>query len=143
MPDHELPETQGSPHPIERIFAAYRKRPLYLKILIAMVLGVGVGLVVSPVWATRMNQPAAIILKLLGAIAPPLILVAVVRALITANIRGRLAGKLIFLLILNTTVAILIGLLVANVIQPGRHGNLPPGKIDVPDDRRSYRPIPG
>ena len=68
MPDHELPETQAyAAHPINHIFAAYRKRPLYLKILIAMVLGVGVGFVVSPVWATRMNQPAAIILRLLGA----------------------------------------------------------------------------
>src|SRR5439155_18670224 len=52
-------------------------------------------------------------------IAPPLILVAVIRALMTANVRGRLAGKLFFLLILNTLVAILIGLLVANLLRPG------------------------
>jgi DAACS family dicarboxylate/amino acid:cation (Na+ or H+) symporter len=111
--------------------AVYRKAPLYLKILIAMLLAIPVGLFVNPVWATRLNQPAVIILRLLGAIAPPLILVAVVRALITANVRGRLAGKLFFLLILNTTVAILIGLFVANVVRPGKHASLPPGQLQV------------
>jgi Na+/H+-dicarboxylate symporter len=60
-----------------------------------------------------------------------LILFAVIRALITANVRGRLAGKLFFLLVLNTVVAILIGLAVANVLRPGRHGLLPPGEIHV------------
>ena len=72
-----------------------------------------------------LNEPANIILRLLGAIAPPLILLAVVRALISTEIRGRLAGKLFFLLALNTVVAILIGLLVANVIRPGAHVHLP------------------
>jgi Na+/H+-dicarboxylate symporter len=112
-------------------FAAYRRIPLYLKILVGMVLGVLVGLFVNETWAMRLNQPAVIILRLLGAIAPPLILVAVIRALITANVRGNLAGKLFFLLILNTVVAILIGLAVANVIRPGAHGSLPRGDLHV------------
>src|SRR5262245_32118510 len=102
--------------------AAYRRIPLYLKILVGMLLGVVVGLLVNETWAKHLNQPAAIILRLLGAIAPPLILVAVIRALMTANVRGKLAGKLFFLLILNTLVAILIGLFVANVVRPGAHG---------------------
>jgi DAACS family dicarboxylate/amino acid:cation (Na+ or H+) symporter len=68
------------------------------------------------------------ILRLLGAIAPPLILVAVSRALLGANVRGRLAGRLFFLLALNTMVAIFVGLLVANIVQPGRHASLPPGE---------------
>src|SRR5262249_40536583 len=37
----------------------------------------------------------------------------------TTQIAGRTAGRLAFLLLLNTTVAILIGLLVANVLRPG------------------------
>jgi len=68
------------------------------------------------------------ILRVLGAIAPPLILAAVMRALIGAKVRGRLAGKMFFLLALNTVVAILIGLTVANAIQPGRHASLPAGE---------------
>jgi DAACS family dicarboxylate/amino acid:cation (Na+ or H+) symporter len=98
--------------------------PLYIQIAIALALGVIGGLLVSPDIARKLNVPALIILRLLGAIAPPLILVAVARALITANVHGRLAGRMFFLLVLNTIVAILIGLLVANVIRPGKHAHL-------------------
>jgi Na+/H+-dicarboxylate symporter len=102
--------------------------PLYVRILIALALGVAVGLVLSPAWATQLDIPARMILRLLGAIAPPLILVAVSRALIGANVGGKLAGKMFFLLGLNTIVAIMIGLTVANVIQPGSQASLPPGE---------------
>src|SRR4051812_42642727 len=101
----------------------FPKFPLYVQIAIALALGVFAGLLISPDTAHKFNVPAVIILRLLGAIAPPLILVAVTRAIITANVRGRLAGKMFFLLVLNTVVAILIGLLVANVLRPGGHGS--------------------
>src|SRR5262245_25123094 len=102
--------------------------PLYLRIAVALVFGVIAGLVVPETWAPHFDVPARIILRLLGAIAPPLILVAVSRALIGANVRGKLAGKMFFLLALNTLVAILVGLLVANIVQPGQHASLPPGE---------------
>jgi DAACS family dicarboxylate/amino acid:cation (Na+ or H+) symporter len=44
----------------------------------------------------------------------------------TADVRGRVAGRLGGLLLLNTTVAILVGLGVANALEPGRGANLPP-----------------
>jgi DAACS family dicarboxylate/amino acid:cation (Na+ or H+) symporter len=105
--------------------------PLYLKIACALVLGVIVGLLLPAAWATSFDIPARIILRLLGAIAPPLILVAVSRALIGANVQGRLAGKMFLLLGINTLVAIFVGLFVANAIRPGRHASLPPG--DAPN----------
>lgn len=131
MGEAQVLDYKSPPQPPSGVIATYRRTPLYLKILIAMLLGLAVGLVVNKDWATHLNQPAVIILRLLGAIAPPLILFAVIRALIMANVRGRLAGKLFFLLVLNTVVAILIGLIVANVLRPGRHGSLPPGEIHV------------
>jgi len=105
----------------------HRPIPLYLKIIAALILGVGAGLLLPVAWSEALDIPAKLILRLLGAIAPPLILLAVMRALIVANARGKLAGKMCFLLALNTLVAILIGLTVANLIQPGRHASLPPG----------------
>ena len=102
--------------------------PLYLRIAIALVLGVIAGLVVPETWAPHFDVPARIILRLLGAIAPPLILVAVAQALLGANVRGKLAGKMFFLLALNTLVAIFVGLVVANVVRPGQHALLPPGE---------------
>jgi Na+/H+-dicarboxylate symporter len=101
--------------------------PLYAKIIVALIAGVVAGLLLPTPWSEALDIPAKIILRLLGAIAPPLILLAVMRALIGATVGGKLAGKLCFLLALNTVVAILIGLVVANVIGPGRHASLPPG----------------
>ncbi|MEA2734720.1 MAG: hypothetical protein QOE14_1171 [Humisphaera sp.] len=121
------PPAAGNPaSPPPRRRSWYARTPLYLKILVGLILGVIVGMIVSPGQAKKLNVPALLILRLLGAIAPPLILVAVMRALVGANVGGRLAGKMFGLLVLNTLVAIFIGLLVANVIRPGRHASLPP-----------------
>jgi Na+/H+-dicarboxylate symporter len=111
----------------------YTRTPLYLRILVGLILGVLLGVLIREFaaqpakWAAQLNYPANMILRLLGAIAPPLILVAVMRALLGANVRGRLAGRMFFLLVLNTLVAIFIGLLVANVLRPGKHASLPAG----------------
>jgi DAACS family dicarboxylate/amino acid:cation (Na+ or H+) symporter len=105
--------------------------PLYVRIAIALVLGVAAALTLPAAWTAALDIPARIVLRLLGVIAPPLILVAVSRALIGANVRGKLAGRMVFLLVLNTLVAIFVGLLVANVIRPGQHASLPPG--DAPN----------
>jgi Na+/H+-dicarboxylate symporter len=48
--------------------------------------------------------------------------VAVMDSILSANVKGRGVAKMAFLLVLNTLVAILIGLTVANLLQPGRHG---------------------
>jgi len=105
--------------------------PLYVKIIVALVAGVMAGLLLPTPWNEALDTPAKLILRLLGAIAPPLILLAVMRALISANVKGKLAGKLCLVLALNTLVAILIGLGVANLIGPGRHASLPPGDAPV------------
>ena len=105
--------------------------PLYVRIAIALAFGVVAGLLLPASWAPHFDVPARIILRLLGAIAPPLILIAVSRALLGANVRGKLAGKMFFLLFLNTVVAIFVGLVVANVVRPGRHASLPPGDAPV------------
>jgi Na+/H+-dicarboxylate symporter len=99
--------------------------PLYVRILIGLVLGVVVGAAVGPS-AKPLELPAQLILRVLGALAPPLILVAIVHAILTADIRGAIALRLGKLLVLNTLVAIAVGLLVANLLKPGRHAQLPP-----------------
>ncbi len=98
--------------------------PLYVRILIGMVLGVLAGLVFGP--ATKpLDWIAQMVLRVLGALAPALILVAVVQAIMSAEIRGRLALRMGGLLLVNTTVAITVGLVVANVLRPGSGANLP------------------
>jgi DAACS family dicarboxylate/amino acid:cation (Na+ or H+) symporter len=124
-PDPHADEPRG-------VLAWWTGIPLYLRILIGLVLGVVFGLALGPD-AKPLEWPARIILRLLGALAPPLILVAVVHAILTAEIRGRIAVRMMGLLLINTLVAIVVGLTVANAIKPGAgtqlthpEGTLPP-----------------
>ena len=128
------------------VVARWNNMPLYWRILIALIIGLVLGLILGPLaaMATLPEQEflklnalvklavalstyalqalaglSKIILQLLGALAPPLILIAVTHVLMTTEISGRTARRLAGLLLLNTTVAILIGLGVANVMKPG------------------------
>ena len=83
-----------------------------------MVLGLITGLVLGQ-RALILELPSKVILQLLGALAPPLILIAVTHVLMTTQISGKTAARLAGLLLINTIVAILIGLTVANVMKPG------------------------
>jgi len=116
--EHAADSPQGW---FSRGLAAYRSVPLYLRILIAMVIGIAVGLLFQE-RAAPLGWGSKLILRFLGALAPALIFVAVIDAILNANVGGRHAGRLMWLLALNTLVAILIGLTVANVIRPGTHG---------------------
>jgi DAACS family dicarboxylate/amino acid:cation (Na+ or H+) symporter len=93
--------------------------------LVGFVLGVAVGVWLGP-RAASFDSPAKLVLRVLGALAPAIILLAVVNALMTADVRGRLAGKMASLLVLNTLVAILVGLGVANLVRPGSHAHSEP-----------------
>src|SRR3954469_9553078 len=110
----------GSKQKPDGLLGLYRSIPLYLRILVAMAIGVGLGLALGEHTAD-LKWVSRIVLRILGALAPALILVAVMDAILNANVKGRSAGRMAFLLILNTTVAIFIGLTVANLIQPGKH----------------------
>jgi Na+/H+-dicarboxylate symporter len=107
------------------VLGAWSRLPLYLRILIGLVLGVAAGVLLGP-QARSLDVPARLVLRVLGALAPAIILLAVIHALMTANLHGRIAARLGGLLLLNTVIAILVGLGVANLLEPGRHASLPP-----------------
>ncbi|MGD9659224.1 MAG: dicarboxylate/amino acid:cation symporter [Methylocystis sp.] len=96
----------------------WRATPLYLRIIGAVALGIAVGVTLGE-QAAALETPAKLVLRILGALAPPLILLAIMQALMRAHLGGRQALRLVTLLATNTLVAIGIGLLVANVLQPG------------------------
>jgi DAACS family dicarboxylate/amino acid:cation (Na+ or H+) symporter len=104
--------------PQTSLLSRWHHTPLYIRILGALVLGVVTGLVAGPK-AAIFSIPSKIVLQLLGTLAPPLILTAVIQALMKAHLEKGTGGRLLRLLLLNTMVAISIGLLVANVLQPG------------------------
>ncbi len=109
------------------LFSRYNSMPLYWRILIALAAGLLTGIMLGK-RALIFELPSKLILQLLGALAPPLILIAVTHVLMTTVISGKTARRLAGLLLLNTTVAILIGLGVANVMRPGSWAKIEPPK---------------
>lgn len=105
-------------------FSRWHQTPLYLRIVGGMALGAAAGVLLGA-HAAPLAIPSRLVLRVLGALAPALILLAIVQALMTAHFERGTAGRLFRLLLLNTVVAICVGLLVANVIRPGRWA--PPG----------------
>jgi len=107
----EQPDRRG-------LWTWWQRTPLYLRIVTGMALGVTVGLALGP-RAETLAIPSRLLLRLLGGLAPGLILFAIVKALYEAHFEPGTAGRLMRLLATNTLVAICIGLLVANVLRPG------------------------
>ncbi|ARV62030.1 dicarboxylate/amino acid:cation symporter [Nostocales cyanobacterium HT-58-2] len=118
------PETKSRPW--------WKQIPLTLRIVIALILAIALGIALgagnpSPANKTLIETlaiPAELVLKALRALATPLILMAVLHTFMTATIPGRAGRRLVVLLFTNTTVAIVIGLFVANVLRPGTWGRL-------------------
>jgi Na+/H+-dicarboxylate symporter len=125
MSEHASAVEHGSNEPQRGVIARWHHTPLYLRILGALALGVLAGVLLGR-HAADLAIPSRLILRLLGALAPPLILIAIIHALMTAQIPGRVAFRLAGLLVLNTLVAICIGLFVANVVRPGQWVHLSP-----------------
>ena len=122
------------------LIARWRHWPLYGRILGALVIGIVLGLLLGK-RAIVFELPAKIILQLLGALAPPLILIAVTHVLMTTEIKGKTALRLGSLLILNTVVAICIGLFVANLVQPGRWSPLKPPEPKAKTESHGLSPV--
>jgi len=106
-----------------KVVSLYTKSPLYVRILIGLVLGALVGWAMGD-GAKSLKPLSDIVLQFLRLLATPLIFIALAHSLLKADVRGKLAGRLMWLLMSNTVVAILIGLFVANVLRPGAHVTL-------------------
>ncbi|MHC9064603.1 dicarboxylate/amino acid:cation symporter [Nitrospira sp. CMX1] len=123
--DNQTSENQMATPPSEGPICGWETIPLYGRIVIALVLGVIAGLMLGT-QASVLAIPGKLVLRLLGALAPALILAAIIHTFMTTQLGGPLAVRLPRLLLLNTLVAITIGLTVVNVIQPGQGAGLTP-----------------
>ena len=97
--------------------------PLYVWVLVAVALAVPVGLYWQGA-AVRLNILPSMIIRALSALAAPLVVLAILHAIVTNDIRGRQGFLMMIYYLVNTLVAMGIGLTLANLIQPGRGADL-------------------
>ncbi len=86
-------------------------------------LGMLLGLVAGPLLGSQalvLGALGKIVVQLIKAAATPLLFFAIVQAILTTEIRGRAALRLLFFATLNACIALAIGLALSNVFTPGR-----------------------
>src|SRR5436305_15338210 len=92
--------------------------PLYVWVLIAVALAVPVGLYFQES-AARLNLLPTLIIRALSALAAPLVVLAILHAIVSNDIRGRQGFRMMIYYLINTLVAMGIGLTLTNLIRPG------------------------
>jgi|SRR5579864_3751970 len=112
--------------------------PLYVWVITAVAVAIPVGLI----WgegATRLEILPALIIRALTALAAPLVVMAILTAIVTNDIRGSQGARMMLYYLINTLVAMIIGLSLSNLIKPGAGAELadvvnvpaPPPKKDL------------
>ena len=106
---------------------------LYVQVIVAIVLGVIVGHV-WPATGEALKPLGDGFIKLVKMVIAPVIFLTVVTGI--AGMRelgavGRVAGKAFAYFITVSTLALIVGLIVANVVQPGSGMNVDPATLDA------------
>jgi DAACS family dicarboxylate/amino acid:cation (Na+ or H+) symporter len=108
--------------------------PLYVRVLIGVAAGIGLGLVFQQrpylfgLTNSDLNDLGLLVIRMLKALAVPLVLFAILDAFTRTQIAARKGGRLILICLVNVSVAMLIGLTIMNVLRPGE---LWRGRADV------------
>jgi DAACS family dicarboxylate/amino acid:cation (Na+ or H+) symporter len=95
-----------------------KRFPLHLQIIVA----IAVGLVVGPLLgkgAGGLGEIGTVVISLIKAAATPLLFFSIVNAILTTELRGRSALRLLFWAFLNASIALSLGLLISNLLKPG------------------------
>ncbi len=111
--------------------------PLYVWVIAAVVAAIPVGVL----WgdgAVGLEFLPKLILRALTALAAPLVVLAILSAIVTNDIRGRQGGLMMAFYLINTLVAMVIGLSLTNLIRPGVGAALyEPGTTSMPPAKKS------
>jgi Na+/H+-dicarboxylate symporter len=114
----------------------WQRLPLYLRTLTGMALGALLG-VFWPDAAEVFKGPSKAMMGLVQMLAAPVAFFAITHALAGAKIQKGKTPRLIILLATNTCVAILIGMTVANTLQPGSRRALSTEQVQQVDQEKS------
>jgi len=101
--------------------------PLYVRVLGGVIAGIVLGLlfgshpIVFGVHASDLGRLGMLVVKLLKALAVPLVFFAILDAFVKTDISWKKGVRLIGICLFNASVALVIGLSIMNAFQPGRH----------------------
>lgn len=133
------------------MFARLRRVPFAAQVLLALVVGVALGLVArdlgpvadgTPNWLTSTLQTiGSTFVTLLKALVPPLIVTAVIVSI--ANLRqvsnaARLAGQTLLWFAITALIAVSIGIGLGLLTQPGRNSSVDAAAQTVPESTGSW-----
>ncbi|WP_165073427.1 dicarboxylate/amino acid:cation symporter [Paludisphaera rhizosphaerae] len=125
----ELDPTIGAPPVEDEPESSLGGLPLYVWVIIAVLIAIPLG------WfwgegAKSLEIIPNLIMRALTALAAPLVVLAILHAIVANDIRGRQGAMMMFLYLINTLVAMMIGLGLSNLIQPGAGAELKePGEV--------------
>lgn len=105
--------------------------PLALRIVIAMALGAALGQILGPQTAS-LGIVGKLFIQLVKVMAIPLVFFSTLDALISAPLSWSNARRLFYVVTINTTCALVIGLSLSNIFNPGRifeHGTQAQGIV--------------
>ena len=96
--------------------------PLYVRVVIAVVLGAtlgvvcGTGDIVGGVTTEHLGKLGLLVIRVLKMLAIPLVMFAVIDAIARTNVTGRMGLRLIAICLVNVSVAMAIGLTLMNLL---------------------------
>lgn len=118
--------------------ASPKRNYLYLQVIVAIAAGVALGHF-SPEWAVAMKPLGDVFIKLVKMMIPPVIFLTIVTGIAgmgSLQNLGKVAVKTFAYFLFFSTLALLVGLVIGNWIQPGAGMNVDPAslKTDVVKD---------
>ena len=96
------------------------EKPLAFRIVVAMALGVLAGVAFRDSMVP-LGIVGKLFIQLIKVMAVPLVFFSILDAMITTQISCKSAGRLLLVVLINTSIALSIGLLLSNLVEPGRY----------------------
>ncbi len=99
--------------------------PLYLRVLVGVIVGAGLGVwfgkspILFGIGNADLGPLGMLVVRLLKALATPLIFVAILDSFFKTRISGASGMRLLAICLVNVTIAMGLGLLILNTFQPG------------------------
>ncbi len=123
--NESTPPDNAIPSAVTGLVPHKRHIPLYLRALIGVALGIMFGVVfkTDPILFGLRNADLGtlgmMVIKLLRALAVPLVLFAILDAFAKTRISAKAGGRLLLICLVNVSVAMIIGLTIMNTLKPG------------------------